>query len=112
MILSINTGSTSIKYALFSDKFQEIFRDELIDTHPKQMLFKKVAARVRKHFDNKKDCLRIAHRVVHGGERYQDCVFITDEVISAIKGLIPLAPLHNPYNLKGILYARKYFKNC
>lgn len=44
----------------------------------------------------------IAHRVVHGGEKFQRPVVIDDEVTAAIRALIPLAPLHNPYNLDGI----------
>jgi acetate kinase len=44
----------------------------------------------------------IGHRVVHGGERFQDSVLINDEVIAAIEALSDLAPLHNPANLTGI----------
>ncbi len=42
------------------------------------------------------------HRVVHGGERFQRSVRITDEVLRGIEETIELAPLHNPHNLKGI----------
>ena len=48
----------------------------------------------------------IGHRVVHGGEKFNDSVLITDEVIQQIESVIELAPLHNPPNLKGI-YAMK-----
>jgi len=41
----------------------------------------------------------IGHRVVHGGEYFRKPVVIDEKVISAIKDLIPLAPLHNPANL-------------
>lgn len=51
----------------------------------------------------------IGHRVVHGGERFQEPTLITDEVVAAIRGLIPLAPLHNPANLLGIEVLRKSF---
>lgn len=44
----------------------------------------------------------IGHRVVHGGTRFADSVVITDDVIAAITDCVPLAPLHNPPNLKGI----------
>jgi acetate kinase len=44
----------------------------------------------------------VGHRVVHGGQTYQDSVRITAEVKDAIADLIPLAPAHNPANLEGI----------
>ena len=48
----------------------------------------------------------IGHRVVHGGEKFNSSVYITDEVIQKMEECIDLAPLHNPPNLKGI-YAMK-----
>lgn len=42
------------------------------------------------------------HRVVHGGESFDDSVLITDEVEEKIDKLSELAPLHNPANLMGI----------
>jgi acetate kinase len=44
----------------------------------------------------------VGHRVVHGGERFNKSVLITDEVIEMLEECIELAPLHNPPNLKGI----------
>ena len=44
----------------------------------------------------------IAHRVLHGGEKYSDSVLINDEVINDIKELTKLGPLHHPGNLAGI----------
>ncbi len=44
----------------------------------------------------------VGHRVVHGGERFNKSVLITEEVIEMLKECIELAPLHNPPNLKGI----------
>ena len=45
----------------------------------------------------------IGHRVVHGGEKFQDSTLITPEVIAGIKAVSHLAPLHNPHNLTGIM---------
>ena len=42
------------------------------------------------------------HRVVHGGEVFQQPTLIDAKVIDTIRDLIPLAPLHNPANLLGI----------
>ena len=51
----------------------------------------------------------VAHRVVHGGSKFSKATRITKEVIETIRSLIPLAPLHNPANLKGIeLIAEAY----
>jgi len=44
----------------------------------------------------------VGHRVVHGGEKFNSSVLITDEVISKIEECIDIAPLHNPPNLAGI----------
>lgn len=53
----------------------------------------------------------VAHRVVHGGEKFQDVTLIDDDVKRAIKKLIALAPLHNPANLEGIEAAQKAFSS-
>jgi len=47
------------------------------------------------------------HRVVHGGEQFQDSVLITKELMSALRSLIELAPLHNPHNIRGINACKK-----
>jgi acetate kinase len=44
----------------------------------------------------------IGHRVVHGGEKFNDSVLITDEVLKGIEAVSELAPLHNPANIVGI----------
>lgn len=50
----------------------------------------------------------IGHRVVHGGESFQQPVLIDEDVISTIEELIPLAPLHNPANVLGIKVVREH----
>ncbi|MDR0769379.1 MAG: acetate kinase [Dysgonamonadaceae bacterium] len=49
----------------------------------------------------------VGHRVVHGGEKFNASVLITDEVIQKIIECIDLAPLHNPPNLSGIYAVRE-----
>jgi acetate kinase len=44
----------------------------------------------------------VGHRVVHGGATYGAPVVVTPEVIDDLRALIPLAPLHQPYNLAAI----------
>lgn len=53
----------------------------------------------------------IGHRVVHGGEKFNDSVVITDEVIQGIEEVSELAPLHNPANLIGIRAFRDVLPN-
>lgn len=48
----------------------------------------------------------VGHRVVHGGEKFNSSVLITDDMIGKVVECIDLAPLHNPPNLAGI-YAVK-----
>lgn len=51
----------------------------------------------------------VAHRVVHGGEKFTEGTLITDEVLAQIEELSPLAPLHNPVNVAGIREMRRLF---
>jgi len=46
--------------------------------------------------------LAVGHRVVHGGAKFAQPVEITDEVLTELRSLVPLAPLHQPYNLAAI----------
>ncbi|WP_035797882.1 acetate kinase [Kitasatospora mediocidica] len=48
----------------------------------------------------------IGHRVVHGGRRFTAPTVVTDEVLTEIRRLVPVAPLHNPANIIGIEVAR------
>jgi acetate kinase len=59
--------------------------------------------------NDKSEIEAVGHRVVHGGEAFHGTTIIDDDVISAIRDNIPLAPLHNPSNLLGIEVARSVF---
>jgi acetate kinase len=59
--------------------------------------------------ENRIDVDAVGHRVVHGGEFFSESAFVTDRVLQAIRDCIPLAPLHNPNNIEGILAVRKLF---
>ena len=48
------------------------------------------------------DIQAVGHRVVHGGEVFQESMLIDDKVLAGIEDCIDLAPLHNPNNLRGI----------
>ena len=44
----------------------------------------------------------VGHRMVHGGEKFNKSVLLTDEVLKVFEECSDLAPLHNPANLKGV----------
>ena len=46
--------------------------------------------------------LGVGHRVVHGGAKYARPTIVTPEVLADLRALVPLAPLHQPYNLAAI----------
>ncbi|MEA3384585.1 MAG: acetate kinase [Campylobacterota bacterium] len=105
MILILNSGSSSIKYKLFSSldtKF--IFGgviEEVKDFHKAfDDIFETLLS--NNHIKSINEIKSFGHRVVHGGERFIKPTLINDEVLKQIEDLIPLAPLHNPSNLDGI----------
>jgi acetate kinase len=46
--------------------------------------------------------LGVGHRVVHGGAHYSRPTIVTPDVLADLRTLVPLAPLHQPYNLAAI----------
>jgi acetate kinase len=44
----------------------------------------------------------VGHRVVHGGARFSGPTIVTPEVLDQLREFVPLAPLHQPYNLAAI----------
>lgn len=136
-ILVINSGSSSIKYQLFDMSNNSVLASGIIERigepesilkhrwlksdgrHEKISLTQKIAGhkegfqwikRVAEDtgLSNKlKELFGIGHRVVHGGEIFQEPAVVNDEVIEAIQKMSALAPLHNPANLTGIEAAFK-----
>ena len=51
----------------------------------------------------------VGHRVVHGGPDYAEPVLIDDATLTSLRALIPLAPLHQPHNVAGVEAAMKAF---
>jgi acetate kinase len=46
--------------------------------------------------------LGVGHRVVHGGRRFTEPTIVSPDVLGHLRDLIPLAPLHQPYNIAAI----------
>lgn len=127
-ILSINAGSSSLKFQLFRMPEEDVIAKGLIDrigskgssftldaieeeylyseeipdheAAVKLLLNKLTKVGVIESLD---EIEAVGHRVVHGGEYFSKSVPITDEVIKTIDLVSELAPLHNPPNLTGIL---------
>jgi acetate kinase len=55
------------------------------------------------------DLAAVGHRTVHGGARFGEPALVDDALIEELRQLEPLAPLHNPANLDGLLVARRLF---
>jgi acetate kinase len=55
------------------------------------------------------DVAAVAHRVVHGGDRFREPVLVDDKVEEVLRGLVELAPLHNGAAVEAIDRARRLF---
>lgn len=107
LILTVNTGSSSVRLALFSagsvDTPTRIAHDRYVrtDDDPASMLqgflqqnkISTVAA--------------VVHRVVHGGERFVSSCLLDAAAVAEVEHLSELAPLHNPYALRWLRAARE-----
>ncbi|GJL72887.1 MAG: acetate kinase [Nitrosomonas sp.] len=54
------------------------------------------------HHLGKSPLTAVGHRIVHGGEDYSTPVIVTEEVLHNLEELVPLAPLHQPYQATAI----------
>ena len=64
--------------------------------------FDALAAWLRSRYGGGARVLGVGHRVVHGGAKYARPTIVTPEVLADLRALVPLAPLHQPYNLAAI----------
>lgn len=126
-IMSINAGSSSLKYQLLDMPSEQVITRGVIEriglddgifsisindekikeireikTHSDAVRILLENLKKYKVVEDFNEIAGIAHRVVHGGERFVDSVIIDDEVIKGIEAVSDLAPLHNPVNLIGI----------
>ena len=127
-ILSVNAGSSSLKFTLFEMNDESIIVSGLFDrigidnsfykiklngetikeeidlpTHTEAvnaLLNKLIDLNIISSYDEIKG---VGHRILHGGEKYSESVIINDDVIESIKELTPLGPLHHPGEIAGIL---------
>jgi acetate kinase len=113
-ILVLNCGSSSIKYKLFDNgnKLTEGLVEKIGEKGSKIKTYKQgIDLMIKQILESGKiksleEMGAVGHRVVHGGMLSKSCV-IDKKVIKIIKKFSPLAPLHNPVNLKGIIEMQK-----
>lgn len=131
-ILVLNSGSSSLKYKLFSTVKEEVLAYGLVEriglpgglgkiTHQVQQNGKYEA---EEEISNHQQGLRmilelltdekwgvvndlkaidgIGHRVLHGGEYFKESILVTPDSIQKMEELIELGPLHMPANIMGI----------
>lgn len=131
MILVINCGSSSVKFALFNGGNDTSVHGvvELIGGHKAEASYVYQGIKHQVILDGSKyndafsfikSCFTelnidpatldaVGHRVVHGGDKFQQAVIIDHEIIAEIFRLSDLAPLHNPSTLLGINAAKEMF---
>lgn len=126
-ILAVNAGSSSLKFKLlampeektlvsgvveriglsdsiFSMKFSGETKKDIQDIPNHSQAVALLLQRLVGYgiVDSLDEIQGVGHRVVHGGEAFQDSVLIDESVIAGIEKVSDLAPLHNPANLTGI----------
>jgi acetate kinase len=105
-VLVVNSGSSSVKFRLFDgEKTLDRGTVERIGEPGGTATHEEATREILAGLDLDR-LVAVGHRVVHGGLRFTKPTRIDDEVIAAIKELVPLAPLHNPPNLAGIAATR------
>ncbi|MCI8467859.1 MAG: acetate kinase [Bacilli bacterium] len=136
-ILSVNAGSSSLKFSAFempeekkliSGYFQRIgigksFYTLKVNGEKKQVEVEMqnhseafqilIQELIENHIVNDLSEIKgIGHRVVHGGEYFQESAIVDESVIEKIAELSALAPLHNPPAVVGIRAAMEVVPNA
>jgi acetate kinase len=88
-VLVVNAGSSSLKVSVVRDGVLESSYDELPAEPP--------------------DVDAVGHRIVHGGREFIAPVVVDADVEERLRGLVDLAPLHQPKSLWGLDAARRLF---
>jgi acetate kinase len=117
-LLTINGGSSSIKFALFEQGDSLIRKgagsvQRLSGLEPAEYGRRAVAALSEwlKPIAEPRDVAAIGHRIVHGGPNYLDHVLITPTVIDELRNLAPIDPDHLPSEIALIEAMAEHFPN-
>ena len=137
-ILVINCGSSSLKYQLIDMTNEDVLCKGLVERigiegsilthkingekfvveeemkdHKKalELVLEQLLHKDHGAIKSLDEISAVGHRVVHGGEKFNDSVVVNDEVLSEIRACIELAPLHNPANIMGIEAIQELMKD-
>ena len=135
-IMSINTGSSSLKFSLFNMDNEEVIASglfERIGIEHSRYTIKYNGEKIEQEVEmnDHTDAVNIlldrlismniissldeidgiGHRLVHGKDKYSESVVITDEVVNDLLEFKDFAPLHNPANVLGINAFKKVLPN-
>lgn len=135
-IISINAGSSSLKFSLFEMTTKECIASgyfERVGLDGSFYTIKYNGEKIREEVEmpnhtvavevlldrlisigiikDLKEIDGVGHRLVHGADKYNKSVIITDEVVEDLKKYSELAPLHNPANILGIEAVKKALPN-
>lgn len=100
-ILVINAGSSSVKFSIYDDSGIKLILNKTIDRLSDVITgIRQIPAILKEN--NITDIKAIGHRVVHGGREFSNSILVDKEIFEKLKRLQPLAPLHQPYNVKAI----------
>jgi acetate kinase len=110
-VLVLNSGSSSLKYAVVESDSGDTIADGIVERIGDDGGVPDHAAALQVVFDELADdmagLVAVGHRVVHGGPDLYRPTLVDDALIAKLEELSPLAPLHNPPALLGIEVARK-----
>jgi acetate kinase len=94
MILTVNTGSSSIKLELYDGESLVDSRSEDCETDGVESF----GRAIERYLDGLAGSWpsAVGHRIVHGGTRYTSPCRITPDVLAGLRELLPLSPQHLP----------------
>jgi acetate kinase len=97
-ILAVNAGSSTVKLSLLGDDDQTLAEREL-QAPRTEVDARELRAALE---DGMGGADAVAHRIVHGGERFREAVRIDPGVVEALQSITELAPLHQPKSLRAL----------
>jgi len=112
-ILVINSGSTSFKFAVYDAQKLDLIQSDNFKIEQKsfeenQDVVDKLFRQMLRSIPDVSEISHVGHRVVHGGNTFQQTTEISPTELIELEKLNFLAPLHNPFNLAGIKSSNKY----
>jgi len=106
LILTINAGSSTLKFKLFDNKLKTIISGIVEQIGEKAL--QEVFALLKQKKIDLNQIKKVGHRYVHGGEEFYKPTLINKNNVKKLEKLNDLAPLHNPHNLAGIKACLKF----